>query len=173
MTDTADPPFELGDPLPTADPSIAYDLAKSDIELQFGTIDALDTKLSQSLALASALVGIQAAIVALNPGSAWSLQRVLLMVGSVLYVPIAMLVIRAIWTHAWDMTPNVTRVIAHLKEGVWVGDSLRWLVTEGLIRNHQNNQTRVKAKARALRAALILVAIQVGALVATALAIAF
>src|SRR5258708_27528759 len=52
---------------PDKDPAVMYEMARDTLEKQLGSIDSLDAKLGAFFAVGSGLVGIVAALVALNP----------------------------------------------------------------------------------------------------------
>lgn len=161
------------DPWPRRDSEVAYDLAKTRVEKQLESIDALDAKLAQNFASGSTVIGIHAAILAVAPGAGTRLSsQVLLGLAALAYLALATIASRALWTRLWATTPEVLRVIALIHEGKRES-SIRWLATEGYIRNYNENFPLLKAKARALRHSLVLTAVLVALLVAAALAVLY
>jgi len=129
------------------------------------SINALDGKLAQVFGLASTIVGIQAAIVAIRQEAAAGL-----LFGLVPYVLIVAMAVPAYWVRVWSVVPDPLESIAYAQEG-WPLQGRWWVAVEGYVRCHEDNALAQESKRIALGRAFTLLVGLVCLLVLTALAL--
>ena len=149
-----------------SDPRIVLDLARNRLQNQLAFGDTLDTKLANLFAAGSALVGLLAAVLALEAAERGWLEVVIFLIGIGVYGALSSLWWIAGKPVIWEVGPNVE---AAWKKSLEVSeDVLVPQLIESYQTNWQNNEKKTEEKVNALRRAFYLVLMQTGCLLAAA-----
>src|SRR6266511_684895 len=99
---------------PERDPDLFYELARDRLSVQLEAIDAVDNKMGLLASLASALMGILAAVVALRGRSLDTAEIVVILLSALVYLRISYYAIRAYFSRSWKTGPTLKNVWALL-----------------------------------------------------------
>jgi hypothetical protein len=143
---------------PKRDPQLMYELAKDRLACQLGTIDAIDGKIATLVTLASAMLGIAAAVLALRVAPASTSQHtpsntpalITLGIGVVVYLYVAYHGLRAYLARDWNIGPSLDCVWRQHK-GKELDDDIKWGVANDFLYDYEENQTDCEVKTSAMR----------------------
>jgi hypothetical protein len=142
---------------PDRDPQLMYELAKEGLASQLESVNALDGKIAMLVSLASALLGITAAVYALRAatksGSVPALtsgEVATLVVGGVAYLVVAAKGLWAYFVHTWSGAPDLD-AIWEKQKGDLSNARLKWEVANDFMYSADDNQSALDSKVRALR----------------------
>jgi hypothetical protein len=156
---------------PERDPDLLYDLARDRLAVQLSSIDAVDNKIGLLASLASALMGILAAVVALRGHSLDALEIALIVSSVLVYLGVSYKAIQAYFSQSWKTGPTLPASWALLKSDA--DDQLvKWKVARAFWESLDLNAEPFKKKAEVLPFLLIGVVTQTALLGALALALA-
>ena len=152
---------------PDADPSLAYDVAKHQLDIQLASVDSLDNKLAVGLSLGTALLavvlGFLGLTTSLEDGSHGlsTPSIVLLPLTCLAYLFSAYFFLQAFLVRSWSTGP-ATRAVWEIAETYRDYMSLLyWAVVESLDRSHQENASQYDQKSRRIAWGFALLAVQV------------
>jgi hypothetical protein len=156
---------------PDRDPQMFYELARDRLSIQLEAIDAVDNKIGLLASLASALMGILAAVVALRGHPLHRPEIVVIVLSAFVYVRISIHAIRAYFSRSWKAGPELTKVWALLWSDS-ADDLVKWKVARAFWESQEINETAFTKKANVLPLLLVGVVIQTVLLGALALVLA-
>jgi hypothetical protein len=138
---------------PDREPDLFFELARERLNTQLSTIDALDGKIGLLFSLASGLLGILAAVLALRSATGEdSISRAALAVviaAGIAYCVVAYAGITAYLARVWKIGPDLSQVW----EVLWTADAdalVKWKVATAIWADYEANRDSVQAKTNAL-----------------------
>lgn len=148
------------------DPDLPYEFAKHRLDTQLSFVDALDSKLTQTLAIGSAETAIVVAVLALNSTAARAALLWLLAAAGA-YVALATVAILALLPRRWGVGAKWTTLTQHYADGLDTPDVKRQLTHE-LVCHYDENKPKVDSKAHALLFVVLMLAVLTVALLLAA-----
>ena len=134
---------------PDRDPDLFYALARDRLSAQLETIDAVDNKIGLLVSLASALMGILAAVVALRGHSFGWLEIALMGLSALTYLFVALKAFEAYRARRWKTGPNLVQVRKALL-GHDTDRLVGWQIANTLKEAYEINADPLSVKARVL-----------------------
>jgi hypothetical protein len=135
-------------------------MARERLSAQLQGIDAVDNKIGLLVSLASALMGILAAVVALRGHSMDAPAIALTVLSALTYLFVAFKSLEAYSPKKWKEGPNLLQVWETLKDDTEDDRLIKWQVANALWRAHEINAAGYSAKAKVLPLLLVGVVIQ-------------
>ena len=148
---------------PNADPELVYGLARNKHAIQMAQIDALDAKISNILGLASALIGILAAFLALHDERPPNASIALLSMAGAWYVLLAVLLVLAYFPRQWAIGPKLQEAWDHTRDKQPLR-TMYWWAAEAFKKQADDNDSPLKFKVCATRAGIVLLIAETAAL---------
>ena len=150
---------------PEGDPQLIYELAKERLSTQLDSVESLDTKIGMLVSLASALLGIAAAVYALRAATKSGAvpplthgQIATLVAGTALYLIVAASGLWAYFVRGWEGAPDVNSVWS--RQTRHNGVALKWEVANDYIHSCEENASKVRQKVVALRIVFVCVILE-------------
>lgn len=140
------------------DPSLLYDVAKRQLDVQLGFIDAVDTKIGILFAGGSAEVAVAAALLALKPEVLRSVGGLVLL-GVIAYLTLTAASITGLWSRDWHVGPSITGLADLYIRGL-DDNGVKRQATWKLVDEWKANLVRLRFKTRALHIALVALTVE-------------
>lgn len=156
---------------PDREPTLFLELARDRLATQLSFIDAVDAKLANAFSIASALLGVLAAVYALQPDPFRADGIALLAISGGAYLVIAERSVRGLWKRRWAVGPKLENVWADLFQRT--ERDVAWRVAAGIRADLIKNEGFASAKTRALRVVLVSLCVQTAALAAALSLVAY
>ena len=163
---------------PDRDPQLMYEVATNRLATQLSFIDAIDSKIAMLVSMASAILGIAAAVFALHAiatttTAAGATKAVglsgseiaTLAVGAVIYMVVVWFGMRAYFCRDWHVGPSL-RALMKQHKGEDSDRKIRWGVAVDTWLDFEANLPMYNTKEKALRAVFVGAALETLALVA-------
>ena len=152
---------------PDADPALAYDIAKHQLNIQLTSVDALDNKLAVGLSLGTGLLAIFLSFLGLTTSledasdglSAPSV--VLLILTCAAYLLSAYFFLQAFLVRSWSTGPATRAVWEESERYRDYMSLLSWAVVESLDRSYEENASQYNEKSRRVAWGFALLGMQV------------
>jgi hypothetical protein len=162
---------KTGRDYPDRDPQLFYELAKERLAAQLEFVDAVDNKLGILVSIASALMGILVAVVAVREsGSAatgvTTADWCVIGLSIAAYLLVGGMTLRAYRSREWDLGPDLDQVWDDYWDPKLEDDLVKWNVAEAFWRFYRENKKAQEIKAEYLPRVLALVILQTLTLVA-------
>lgn len=160
---------------PTRDPQLMYEVARDRLSTQLDFIDAIDGKIAMLVSIASALLGIAAAVFALHTTSApvaghadgglsgWEIAT--LVIGAVSYTVVVAFGMNAYLCRDWDVGPSL-RALWDQHGSADSDERIKWGVAVDTWLGYEANKPTYDTKERALKVAFFGTALETLVLVA-------
>jgi hypothetical protein len=158
-TRVTSPPIE---PDPDQPSQLAYGLAQQKIDRQLSAGDALDSKITGTMAAAGSLLALFAAVAALRPDRIHGASAYSLIVVAVLFGLVVLASAIALFARHWGQGPAASEVRSFLIHGV-SEDKMMWKATRTLIDGAARNERNLRVKSQCLAFCLVMMIAETGA----------